>query len=177
MTTYSIVLIAAIVAAEKPRNPFAVNDVVDPFNDTVLEFARGVDLKGDDDDVNATEWTPKPVIGNPMHLDGDWFGRWNNSGTGGWHKGTAKIKEEDDRIFILYREAKGTIGYLIEVRKGENGKLVGAYTTVGSTSGTSPWVGRLVDGERIDGMWSSSGGRWDFRRRAVRKLPDKDRPK
>jgi len=46
MTTYSIVLIAFILSVDETRNPFAVDDVVDPFNDAVLLFAKSVQLKG-----------------------------------------------------------------------------------------------------------------------------------
>lgn len=112
-----------------------------------------------------------------MFLDGEWFGRWNQSDTGAWHVGTAKIKEKDGRIYIMYWEGEDTsTGYLIEAQKGDDGKLVGAYR-YNSFSETSPWVGRIVDGDRIDGVWNSTGARWDFRRRAVRKLPEDRRSK
>ena len=45
--------------------------------------------------------------------------------------------------------------------------LVGRYMTLREDNDSSPWVGEIVEGGRIDGEWTM--GRWDLRR----KLADK----
>ncbi len=166
-------LSAFLVAADKPRNPFGVNDVASPFSPATIEFAKNIELPGGKDDVNAEDWAKDAVQGNPMFLDGQWYGRWNNGDSGSWSgPSICKIKVVEDRVYILYGSS-----YLIEARRQGDNKLVGGYTTVGSNGSTHPWVGIIVDGERIDGVWNTAGARWDFRRRAVRELPQQIKPK
>lgn len=172
----SLLFVSHLVAQEI-RNPFGVNDVTDPFNDTSLALLNQMELTGNKNDPNAKNWTTKAVEGNPMFLDGDWFGRWNNPGSKTWSSSETQIKVIEDHLYILYREPKSKSGYLIEARRVGDKKLVGAYVSIGTSGSASPWAGIIVDGERIDGIWSTDGARWDFRRRTVRKLPKSDRPK
>ena len=56
---------------------------------------------------------------------------------------------------------------LIDARRVGKVRLVGRYVNQGAPEDSSPWVGQIIDPERIDGEWSM--GRWDLRR----KLADK----
>jgi hypothetical protein len=162
----AIVLVAAVVwsdaaePADKPRNPFNVEDVPDPEGKDVKDFAAGVKLAGDAKDTNAERWAGKPTGGKAGSLEGEWSSRWNGGSAGNdWISGTATVKITGDRVFILYKDQTGT--YLIEAKR--NGKkLAGRYITVPGSSDTSPWAGVIVDDERIDGIWKD--GRWDLRR-------------
>ncbi len=170
------VFITLPAAADERRNPFGIDDVPDPAGPMAKQFADSVSMEaGDQSHPNARDWTEKAVEGNPMFLDGDWHGRWNQGDGQAWHVGTAKVRKKGDRVFILYREHGESISYLIEgVRVGDN-RLVGSYVPVGQAT-AYPWTGLIVDGERIDGLWNS-GGRWDFRRKAVRAAANKKRSK
>jgi hypothetical protein len=48
------------------------------------------------------------------------------------------------------------------------GQFVGSWIQIGNPNDRGPFVARIVDHGRIDGVWSWDGrGRWDFRRRLV----------
>ena len=133
-----------------------------PTTKEVQDFAEKAKLPGDDKDPNAEKWAKEGADGKKGSLEGTWDSRWNSNG-GDFTSGTAQVKVIGDRVFILYKD-QGT--YLLEAkRKGK--KLIGRYVNVNVRSDTSPFVGQIVDDERIDGIWGT--GRWDFRR----KLPAK----
>jgi len=46
-------------------------------------------------------------------------------------------------------------------------RLVGRYLNLDTPSDSTPWVGLIVGGERIDGQWAM--GRWDLRRKLAGK--------
>jgi hypothetical protein len=146
--------------ADKPRNPFNVEDVPDPQGKDVKEFAARVKLPGDAKDANAERWAGKPTGGKAGSLEGEWSSRWNGGSAGkDWISGTATVKAVGDRVFILYKDNTGT--YLIEAKR-DGKKLVDRYHNVPGGTDTTPWVGVVVDDERIDGIWKD--GRWDLRR-------------
>ena len=143
------------------RNPFGKADVANPQGEDVLEFAASVRLKGDQRDANARAWNTSTLKGARDKLDGMWESRWNlRESPSLWQSGRAEVKTVGDGVFILYQEGGST--YLIEARK-TGDRLVGRYINASVSSDTSPWVGRIVSPDRIDGQWS--GGRWDLRRR------------
>jgi hypothetical protein len=136
------------------RNPFGVVDVRDPIASDVRAFEGGVVLPGGDSDINAPQWVPHATEGNTRSLEGDWYGRWEGG------QGLARFRVTGDRVWILYMESR-EVAYVLEVVR-EKDRLVGRWAARGNTDG-GPFVGRIVDGERIDGAWN--GGRWDFRRK------------
>ncbi|MGH6814989.1 MAG: hypothetical protein ACREC6_04735, partial [Hyphomicrobiaceae bacterium] len=143
-----------------PRNPFGVPDVSDPYGEDVRRFAAGTQLRGDPADPNASAWAKQAPDGKHGSLDGTWSGRWSQ-GTG-----TARIRESGERLYVLYTDLTGSLAgrsWLLEaVREGPN-RLVGRWVQVGTPHDTGPYVGLIVNDERIDGTWSG-GTRWDFRR-------------
>ncbi len=150
----------------KTRNPFNVKDVPDPDGEEVKTFAARVKLAGDGKDPNAEQWAPKATPGKASSLDGEWSSRWNGGSAGKeWETGTATVKKVGDRVYILYKDRTGT--YLIEAKLQGKTQLVGRYLAQRDDEESAPWVGKIVDGERIDGAWPM--GRWDLRR----KLADK----
>jgi hypothetical protein len=142
------------------RNPFGLPDIEDPINREVREFAATARFPGDADDPNAEAWNRRVVTGNPDVIDGTWQSRWR-TGDGEWVTGMARIRTVEDRVYILFSNLGSK--YLIEAKKGVNGRLVGRYSNVNEPGDTTPWVGRMVAPDRIDGVWT--GGRWDFRRK------------
>lgn len=56
--------------------------------------------------------------------------------------------------------------WLLEAAMEPGGRLVGRWVQVGNPRDTGPFIGLIVDEERIDGVWDWSGrSRWDFRRK------------
>ena len=146
-------------------NPFGVKDVPDPDGDDVKTFAEGVKLSGGADDDNAKVWSDNTVKGTAKTLNGEWSSRWNVGSAGTeWIAGSAEVKSAGDRIYILYKDK--TRSYLIDARR-EKDRLVGRYVRVEQPGDTSPWVGKIVSPERIDGEWSMGAGT------CSRKLADK----
>lgn len=144
----------------KARNPFDVEDVPDPDGQDVKAAVARMKLPGGDKDKNAEQWVKEASAGKPGTLDGDWSGRWDGA------SGTAKIRVIKDRVYVLYTDTdgqlKGTTWLLEAVQEGK-GRLVGRWMQVGNSGDTGPYLGLIVDGERIDGTWGDS--RWDFRRK------------
>ena len=107
-------------------------------------------------------WCQESVDGNADSLDGDWASRWRGkTDDEPWHAGTARVKCVAGRIHVLARHDGFT--YLVELRRDEKDGVAGRYVNLESASDTTPWAGRVVSPERIDGRWT--GGRWDLRRR------------
>jgi len=133
----------------------------DYYNEEVRNFASVDRLLGKDDDPNSRNWIEQRVLKDSNALDGLWFGRWMGGVTGReWKEGSALIKTVGDKVYILYDEA-GQAFLIVTQRQAEN-RLVGRYYRLeGDVDGT-PWVGLIVNEERIDGAWLQ--GRWDFRR-------------
>ena len=147
-------------AEETRRNPFKVEDVKDPTADDIKRFAAEVKLPGGAKDKNAEQWVKDATAAKKGTLDGDWSGRW----TGG--NGTAKIMVIKDRVYVLYTDTEGDLKgktWLLEAVRDKD-RLVGRWMQVGAPEDTGPYVGLIVDDERIDGTWGG-GERWDFRRK------------
>ena len=169
--TWLTALVAALALAasgsgaaeegEGRRNPFNVPDVADPQGDDVRTFAAKVKLAGEREDANAWDWAPEPVAGRFASLEGEWSSRWGGGVAGDeWFAGTATVKVSGDRVFILYKDKTGE--YLIEARREGPRRLIGRYADLRTGGGGSPWVGLVVNDQRIDGAWNL--GRWDLRR-------------
>ena len=145
------------------RNPFSVSDVPDPSGSDVQAFAERVPPTDLDHDENAVAWVAIATVADG--LDGAWSSRWR-TGDGAWQQGVATIQIQGDRVFILYKDANS---YLFEgVRHGN--RIVGRYVNTNNPSDSSPWVGAIVNGYRIDGCWGR--GRWDFRRCSPDERPE-----
>jgi hypothetical protein len=166
LAAVSLALIGSIsscIAADE-RNPFGVEDVSDPNGDDVQAFAREAKLPGDKKDDNAPQWAEKATEGKAGTLDGAWSSRWSGgtAGVNNWVFGTATVHTVKDRVYILYKDETGT--YLIDAVRNGN-RLVGRYINIAFNGDSTPWVGIIVDNERIDGIWR--GGRWDLRRQLI----------
>jgi hypothetical protein len=146
------------------RNPFGVGDLVDPVGIAVQQLAEKVVLPGDGADRNAPQWAPAQARREGGGLDGDWFGRWTVGTTG-----TARVKVIGDRLFAIYTDVAGHMSgrsWLLEAQMLAGGRLVGSWIQIGNPNDRGPFIGRIVDDERIDAVWSWDGReRWDFRRR------------
>jgi len=154
-----------LTGTDDPKRPFGLAfEVPDPEGDDVKEFAATVKLPGDDSDWNAPQWCGKIHPGDRGSLDGLWEFRWISDTPGaGSKRGIAQVKTVGDWVYILC--GKGKDG-LIKARRQGN-RLVGGWFGVVSPGAKSrPWVGVIVNDERIDGAWTdgSARGRWDLRR-------------
>ncbi len=147
------------------RNPFDVEDVLEPKGEDVEQFARSVEVPADASaDENALAWVT--IATADPGLPGAWTSRRKTASDDGWRSGVATLRVEDDRVFILYKDSAT---YLIEASlRGE--RLVGRYVNLNHPSDTSPWLGVIVDNYRIDGF--SRAGRWDLRRCRPAELPE-----
>lgn len=103
---------------------------------------------------------------DPDSIDGEWNTRWNSisaSPPSGWVNYSATIKTKCDCVYILIYDSFENPDYLIKASLDENNVLVGKFMSLTDLTYSSPWVGKIVNPERIDGQWE--GGRWDFRRK------------
>lgn len=147
------------------RNPFGVADVTDPFGDDAVYFgAQGL---GRPSDANAEPWSSFEAGSAGGSIDGEWDGRWSShQAPRNWWNGSGRIVTKGDRVYILFEAntadfAEEPKRWLIECRR-EGDWLVGRYQGLSDPKDTSPWRGLIVDGTRIDGIYSL--GRWDLRR-------------
>jgi hypothetical protein len=139
-----------------------VKDVRDPDDEGARAFASKVKLVGDAQDANAVQWVAKATAGKHDSVDGEWSSRWSGGlAKSEWIAGTATIKTVGNWIYILYTDRTGL--YLLETRLQGKSRLVGRFMQLGDESESLPWVGEIVNFERIDGEWIH--GRWDLRRK------------
>src|SRR5215470_15205726 len=151
------------------RNPFDVMDVPDPNDQAVLEFAAGATLAGTADDENATAWTAPSDRGQSDAIEGNWSSRWNGGAdptipgdaADKWKQGQAEVKAAGDRLYLLFDWDNGARRGLIDAQR-EGSRLVGKYINLTDPKITRPWIGLIVNNQRIDGRWTQ--GRLDFRR-------------
>jgi hypothetical protein len=142
-----------------------VKDVPDPEGEDVKAFALKVKLAGDPGDANAETWVEKASVGTIGSLDGEWSTRRRyDPGNSEWILGTATVKKVGEWVYILVTDS-GSI-WLIEAKLQGKSRLVGRSICLGD-SDSSPWLGEIVNDERIDGQWTS--GRWDLRRKIAHK--------
>ena len=152
-----------IAPTSQRRHPFGQPAAVAPDGPEVATFAATVRLNGDRRDANARAWQTLTTRRDDDGLLGHWDSRWKRTASRTWQVGRAEIKRCGQRVSILYRDAGSA--YLIEARTVGPDRLVGRYVNLGEETDTSPWVGRIVNPDRIDGQWN--GGRWDLRRGAT----------
>lgn len=151
----------AAAKVEKSRNPFGVKDIQDPDDKSVQDLAAQVKLTGDDKDANAEQWVKEATAGKKGSLEGKWFDRWgstlSNYGTG------TEIKVVGERVYMLVNASNGK--FLLDLKRDKN-RLIGKYQGIDVPEDTGPCVLLVVDDERIDGVWGTTGtDRWDFRRK------------
>ena len=152
------------------RNPFDVMDVPDPSGRDVMEFAAGARLAGTPDDANAQAWAAASHRAPDTAIEGRWSSRWNGGAdptipgdtANKWKQGRAEVRTADDRVYLLFDWDNGARRGLIDARRESPTRLVGKYINLTDPKITRPWIGLIVDDERIDGQWT--GGRLDFRR-------------
>lgn len=148
--------------AASARNPFGLPDVVKPMGPDVMAFVRSIRIPNNNsEDPNAAQWAVAPVKATSDSVDGDWEARWKPEGSSEWESGRARISTVGESTFILFHSRSGK--YLIECRRNGPKVLAGRYVNVNDTNDTSPWKGKIIADDRIDGYYA--GGRWDFRRR------------
>jgi hypothetical protein len=144
-------------------------DVPAPNDDEVMQFAAATTLESSTDDENAKTWIAPDSIRHDT-IEGKWSSRWNGgadptiSGDAAdkWKQGGAEARMTGDRIYLRFDWDHGARQGLIDARREGSQRLVGKYINLSNPAITRPWVGRIVDNERIDGRWTQ--GRLDFRR-------------
>ena len=151
------------------RNPFGVMDVPDPNDTDVTQFAATATLDGSTDDLNATAWSTAEGSQHET-IEGNWSSRWNGGAdptiagdtADKWKQGRGEAKIADDRVYLYFDWDSGKRKGLIDAKREGARGLVGKYINLTSPAITRPWVGRIVNDERIDGRFPE--GRLDFRR-------------
>jgi hypothetical protein len=152
------------------RNPFGVMDVPDPNAHDVMSFAAETNLTGSADDVNAHAWGAAGAAKNRTSIAGEWSSRWNGGvdstipedSKDKWKLGRGELRIVGDRVYILFDWNDGARKGLIDARWENGNRLVGKYINLGNPEIMRPWVGLIVNNDRIDGKFSA--GRLDFRR-------------
>ena len=77
-------------------------------------------------------------------------------------QGKAEAKTAGDRVYLLFDWDNGARKALIDARCEASNKLIGRYINLSDPTITRPWVGLIVNIQRIDGEFPA--GRLDFRR-------------
>jgi hypothetical protein len=152
------------------RNPFGVMDVPDPNDADVTQFARSTTLAGSADDVNAAGWGAAGGASQPDTIEGDWSSRWNGGvdptiagdAADKWKRGRGEARIAGDRVYLYFDWDSGARKGLIDAKREGPQRLVGKYINLASPAITRPWIGLIVDNQRIDGRFPE--GRIDFRR-------------
>ena len=152
------------------QNPFGVMDVPDPNDADVEQFAGCATLQASADDDNAKAWSSADSSGQHGAVEGNWSSRWNGGAdptipgdaADKWKQGRAELRTAGERVYLLFDWDSGTRKGLIDARREGPQRLVGKYINLGNPAITRPWIGLIVDDQRIDGRWTE--GRLDFRR-------------
>lgn len=150
------------------RNPFGTMDVPSPSDSEVMDYAATASLPGDAADHNAAAWASVAAMSDP--LEGYWQSRWNGGADptiagdapDKWKQGRAEIRVAGNRIYLRFDWDNGRRHGLIDAARDGADRLVGKYINLTTPAITRPWVGRVVDADRIDGCFPN--GRLDFRR-------------
>lgn len=151
-----------LLTPTRPRNPFGWPDVPNPDGRDVHVFAERAKLDGAPTDPNARPW-PRSSVSATDGLDGLWASRWSkHEKPDRWVTGTAQVRTVGDRVYIWFESERGTKHLVDTVRLGAD-RLAGRYVDPLRPGDSTPWTGRIVDLQRIDGQWAE--GRWDLRRR------------
>jgi len=149
------------------RNPFGTMDVPEPNDRDVMDYAATATLAGDAADLNAASWA---FIATPSdRLEGVWASRWNGGADPtiagdtpeAWKDGRAEVRVAGERIYLRFDWDHGRRHGLIDASR-EGTRLVGKYINLTNPAIMRPWVGRVIDADRIDGCFPN--GRLDFRR-------------
>jgi hypothetical protein len=151
------------------RNPFGVMDVPAPNDDEVTRFAGSTAQEQTADDDNGKMWITSDGSRHET-IEGKWSSRWNGGAdptipgdaASKWKQGRAQARMADDRVYLLFEWDNGARKGLIDARREGPQRLVGKYINLTDPAITRPWVGLIVNNERIDGYWTQ--GRLDFRR-------------
>lgn len=152
------------------RNPFGVMDVPDPNDAEVRQFAGHATLDGSADDVNAAFWGTATSASQYETIEGHWSSRWNGGadptiagdGPDQWKQGRGEARTVGDRVYLYFDWDSGKRKGLIDAKREGPERLVGKYINLTSPAVTRPWIGKIVNNQRIDGRWTE--GRLDFRR-------------
>jgi hypothetical protein len=155
---------------ETHRNPFGVMDVPTPNDEEVTQFARTATLEGSTDDENATAWSATDSGGERGTIEGNWSARWNGGAdptipgdsADKWKQGGAEVKIAGDRVYLYFDWDSGARKGMIDAKREGSQRLVGKYINLSNPAITRPWIGLIVNDQRIDGRWTQ--GRLDFRR-------------
>ncbi len=155
---------------ETRRNPFGVMDVLSPNDEAVTQFARTARLDGSSDDDNAAAWSAAHGGGERGAIEGNWSGRWNGGvdptipgdAADKWKQGRAEVRIADGRVYLYFDWDSGARKGLIDARREGPQRLVGKYINLTNPTITRPWIGLIVNNQRIDGRFPE--GRLDFRR-------------
>lgn len=150
------------------RNPFGTMDVPEPGDSEVMNFAITASLAGDAADANAAPWASIPVVSDP--LEGDWASRWNGGADPtisgdtpeAWKQGRAEVRVVNKRIYLRFDWDNGRRHGLIDAVRDSGNGLIGKYINLTNLAMMRPWIGLVVDANRIDGCFPN--GRLDFRR-------------
>ena len=152
------------------RNPFGVMDVPDPNDEEVTRFAGAATLEASADDENAKAWSSADNSGHSDTMEGNWSSRWNGGAdptipgdaADKWKQGRAEARITADRVYLLFDWDSGARKGMIDARREGPQRLVGKYINLGNPEITRPWIGLIVNDQRIDGRFPE--GRLDFRR-------------
>lgn len=152
------------------RNPFGVMDVPDPNDEEVTQFASAATLAASADDANAKAWSSADNSGQQDTMEGNWSSRWNGGAdptipgdaADKWKQGRAEVRIAGERVYLYFDWDTGARRGMIDARREGPRRLVGKYINLGNPEITRPWIGLIVNDQRIDGRWTE--GRLDFRR-------------
>jgi hypothetical protein len=153
-----------------PKEFMKLVDIANPIDEEVITFSLSKNIEISDNDPNAEEWASIKGLRTYNSIAGFWSSRWYHKDLSEfeyayqkngkyWLEGTAQIVTEEDWVYIYYEDKSNRYAIIAKI---DNDMLVGRYINLNIKFDTTPWIGRVVNNRRIDGIWLQ--GRWDFRR-------------
>lgn len=136
-----------------------------PDHADAVKFSKSIPEGYEQDDPNSEIWYGTASTDVYESIEGVWHSRWNRenetSQEPSWYRGTAVCKKA-----ISYRSGTwyqinfdDNISPYIILAQLQDERLIGRFINCTVESDCYPWVGVIVNNNRIDGYWPL--GRWD----------------
>lgn len=127
----------------------------------VKVLLQGIETLGGTKDENDLLWSEDHRQYKRSSLDGLWSTRWKGgSALSEWVTGVAQVQVYGENLYAITHD--GRADCLIVARQLTGRRFAGRYINLEAPQEVLAWVGRQVDVNRIDGLWTQ--GRWDLRR-------------
>lgn len=129
----------------------------------VSNLMKKIDTLGSLNDPNDSIWFHEHSQEFTDELNGFWSTRWNGGiARDQWITGIGHLQVYGQYLYVITHDELSKVNCLIAARRLDGDRLAGRYINLYVPREVPPWVGRIINKDRIDGLWLQ--GRWDLRR-------------